>query len=374
MILSWSTESSWAQDAAESASEAVSIQIDVAHSGVTQFAKALNFPLTEAWRVEFGGLVSYPLIADGRVFVTVANSDSYGSALYALDAKTGSQLWSVVVEGTYFWSAAAYESGQVFVLNFEGLLQAIDAKTGKLNWSVQVANEYFVTSPPVAYNGVVYVEGDGSSSLTAYHATTGALLWTQYIEAGDGAPALSSKGIFTYSPCQVFAFDPASGASLWRFSGDCDGGGGTTPVYANERLYVSDPTGSGNQIFNSLTGTVTGTFEQNAGPPAVGKSEAYVLANGTVRAVSLPANKVLWSFAGDGGLSQLPIQVNGTVFVGSSSGLLWGLNAATGKEVWSTNVGAPIVSNECCTGPNTGLAAGNGLLVVPATNSLVAYH
>ena len=356
------------------AADAVSIQIDVAHSGVTQFAAAPKFPLTEAWRIEFDGLVSYPLIAGGRVYVTVANSGSYGSTLYALDAKDGSKLWSAVIEGTYYWSGAAYESGQVFVVNFDGLLKAFEANTGKLNWSVQVANEYFVTSPPVAHAGLVYVEGDGSGTLTAYRTFNGALAWTQSIAAGDGAPAVSSKGIFTYSPCQVFAYNPASGAPLWRFTGNCDGGGGTTPVYANDRLYVSDPTGSGNQIFNSFTGRVTGTFEQYAGPPTVGKSEAYFLANGTVEAVALPANNVLWSFAGDGGISQLPIQVNGTLFVGSSSGLLWGLNAATGHQVWSTNVGAPIEMNDCCTGPNTGLAASRGLLVVPATNSLVAYH
>ena len=356
------------------AAEAVSIQIDAAHSGVTQFAKALKFPLTEAWRVSFGGPVSYPLIAAGRVFVTVGNSSAYGSTLVALNAENGATLWSAAIEGTYFWSAAAYESGQVFVLNFDGLLKAIDARTGKLNWSVQVANEYFVTSPPVAQNGIVYVEGDGSDTLTAYDTATGALLWTQSIAGGDGAPALSNEGIFTFSPCQVFAFNPTSGKPLWRFSGDCSGGGGTTPVYAGESLYVADFTGSGDQIFNSVTGAVIGTFEQQAASPTVGKSEAYFLANGTLEAVALPSKKVPWTFAGDGGLAQLPIQVNDTVFVGSSSGQIWGLNGATGKEVWSTNVGAPIGINGCCTGPNTGLAASNGLLVIPASDLLVGYR
>jgi outer membrane protein assembly factor BamB len=243
-----------------------------------------------------------------------------------------------------------------------------------MNWSVQVANEYFVTSPPVAANGVVYVEGDGSNSLTAYHETNGALIWTQGIEAGDGAPALSSEGIYTYSPCQVYAFHPISGKPLWHYSGDCDGGGGTTPVYRNNSLYISDPTGSGNQIFNALTGVITGTFETNALPPTIGEKLAYYLASGTLRAVDLSDQNVLWSFAGDGGIDQLPIEVNGKIFVGSGSGLLWVLDGLTGKQVWSTNVGAPITVNGCCTGPNTGLAASGGIVVVPASDLLVAYH
>jgi outer membrane protein assembly factor BamB len=354
--------------------DAVSIQMNGAHSGVTQFAKGMKFPLQEAWRIKFNGPVSSPLIADGRVFVTVGNSEEYGSTLFALSAKNGAILWSVAIDGTYFWSGAAYESGQVFVLNFDGLLKAFDEKSGRLNWSVQVANEYFVTSPPVARNGMVYVEGDGSGTLTAYRTATGELRWTQSIAAGDGAPAVTSQGVFTYSPCQVYAFNPASGAPLWRFSGDCEGGGGSTPVFANDSVYVSDPSGSGNQILSSSTGALIGTFEEYAGPPTVGKSEAFFLANGTLRAMSIPAKKVLWSFAGDGGLAQLPIQIDNTVFVGSSSGLLWGLDRTTGKEVWSTNIGAPIAGNTCCTGPNTGLAASNGLLVVPATDLLVAYR
>jgi outer membrane protein assembly factor BamB len=363
-----------AEPGSEPAAPAVSIQMDVGHFGVTAFGTPLTYPLSEAWRLQFDGPVSYPLIANGRVFVTVGNANEYGTTLFALDAKTGQSLWSQSITGTYFWSAAAYDSGQVFVLSFDGLLKAFDEKTGVMNWSVQVANEYFVTSPPVAGNGVVYVEGDGSDTLTAYLETSGALIWTQGIEAGDGAPALSSEGIYTYSPCQVYAFHPISGRPLWHYAGDCDGGGGTTPVYRNNSLYISDPAGSGNQIFNAATGAITGTFDTNALPPTISRGVAYYLASGTLEAVDLSSNKVLWNFAGDGGLAQLPIEVNGKIFIGSTSGLLWVLDAFTGKQVWSTNVGAPIAPNGCCTGPNTGLAASGGIVVVPASDILVAYH
>jgi outer membrane protein assembly factor BamB len=360
--------------AAAAEPQAVAIQMDVAHTGVTSTAALFRFPLAEYWRLDFPGPVSYPLIANGRVFVTVADAASYGSMLFALDVKSGKTLWKTPISGTYYWSAAAYDAGRVYVLNFDGLLKAFDAATGAQQWSVQVANEYFVTSPPVAQAGVVYVQGDGSDSLSAYEGSTGALIWTREILAGEAAPTIGGGGVYVSSPCQVYAFNPASGKPLWNFSGGCEGGGGFAPVYANGDLYVSDPFGSGNQIFNARTGVVVGSYDSFGGPPVVGAQHAYLVTSGMLQAQSLQTKGVMWTFVGDGGISQLPIKVNETVFVGSSSGLLWGLDGDTGKRQWSTNVGNAIVPNGCCTGPDTGLAESDGFLIVPASTTLVAYH
>jgi outer membrane protein assembly factor BamB len=85
--------------------------------------------------------------------------------------------------------------------------------------------------------------------------------------------------------------------------------------------------------------------------------------------------KTLWSFAGDGGLDTAPIAVGSTVYEGSSSGMLYGLNVSTGKIAWSTNVGSgiPGPDKQNVSQPLTGLGAGQGLLVVPAGDQLSAY-
>ena len=71
--------------------------------------------------------------------MTVASSGgSSGTTLYALSQATGATVWSRPISGTYHLSNAAYDSGQVFVVNFDGLLRAFDADTGTLNWSVQL--------------------------------------------------------------------------------------------------------------------------------------------------------------------------------------------------------------------------------------------
>jgi hypothetical protein len=67
--------------------------------------------------------------------------------------------------------------------------------------------------------------------------------------------------------------------------------------------------------------------------------------------------------------------VNGFVYVGSTSGNIWAIDEATGLPVWTDNVGAAIQypDEHNVSQPLTGLGAGQGLVVVPATNTLVAY-
>lgn len=87
--------------ASATASNAVAYQIDPRHDG-DQPASALHVSaLTREWSVTLGqkgsydveaGDVSYPIIAAGRVFVTVENASSYGGRLYALRAATGARL------------------------------------------------------------------------------------------------------------------------------------------------------------------------------------------------------------------------------------------------------------------------------------------
>jgi outer membrane protein assembly factor BamB len=87
----------------------------------------------------------------------------------------------------------------------------------------------------------------------------------------------------------------------------------------------------------------------------------------------------LWSFAGDGQLNTTPLIINSGsnrfVIVGSWLGRLYALDAASGSEVWRTDVGAPIsgADEQNASEPLAGLAAGQGMIVVPAGKTLSAY-
>lgn len=64
--------------------------------------------------------------------------------------------------------------------------------------------------------------------------------------------------------------------------------------------------------------------------------------------------------------------MNQYVIVASSSGNIYALDGASGAQVWTQSLpgGIAAASND---GVISGLAAGDGLLVVPSGNDVVAY-
>src|SRR5262249_9261932 len=152
------------------------------------------------------------------------------------------------------------------------------------------------------------------------------------------------------------------------------GGGGKPPVLHIGQVYVRDSffTPQSGIVLDAGTGNKTGEFDSDR-PPAFIDNLALYLQSGTLVGVDVPSGQVLWSFAGDGGLQSAPVIVNQTIYIGSSSGTLYGLNTS-GQQIWSTQVGAPIPApdefNDTLT---TGLGSGDGLLIVPAASLLVAY-
>jgi len=225
--------------------ESVAFQNNVVHDG-SDPASPLMTPLTLKWRRNFSGSgvisISYPLIAEGRVFVTT-HTRSGAETLMALDARTGSTIWSANVNAYYPSANAAYDSGRVFVVNSYGWMKAFDAVTGTLLWSLLLPDEGLFTSAPTAANGIVYTGGAGFGGLVyAVNETDGALLWTMLVANGDhSSPAIAAGKVFVSYACpETYAFNAATGQQLWWYSSCCEGAGGKTPVVHAGQVYVRD--------------------------------------------------------------------------------------------------------------------------------------
>ena len=357
--------------------QARNFQINTTHTGSIS-TQNLTPPLKQRWVVNFGQPISYPLIADGKVFVTVKNAVSQGTTLFALDTTFGGLVWSSNLGGTFPWSAACYENGRVFAINGNGLLRAFDGATGSMIWSRQFTQSVY-NAPPTVSDGVVYVSGE--LRVHAIDANTGAVLWSSSVINGDtSSPAVASDGIYvSYSCPNVYKLDPATGAKIWHYAPGCSGGGGKTPALYNGRLYVRD---SSDVIFDSQTGTIIGSFNAK-NTPAFSGTRGFFLdgphgfgSSGTLQARDVNTNALLWSFSGDGFLRSAVLVVNDYVYVGSSHGKLYAVDAATGQQVWATTAGSsiPYVDEQNVSQPLTSFAAGEGLLVVSTSTTLVAFE
>ncbi len=102
------------------------------------------------------GLEATPIVKDGVMFASGA-----WSVVYAIDAKTGEQLWTYDPEVPREWGrkpccdvvnrGVAVWKGRVYVGTLDGRLVALDAKTGKPVWDVNTIDRskpYVITGAP----------------------------------------------------------------------------------------------------------------------------------------------------------------------------------------------------------------------------------
>ena len=356
--------------------DATAFQINPQHNGAIRFATVVPttaFPLSPAWTAQLDGTAGYPLIAGGRVFLTVSRTNG-GTELVALSAASGDVAWGpIALSGA---ANATYDNGRVIVMSSSGVMTGFDAATGTQLWSTLMPGQWSFSAPPTAANGMAYTGGAGSGgTLYAVNDATGALVWTAGVMNGDASsPTVTSDGVYVTYPCQTYDFQPLTGASVWHDSGPCEGGGGQTGTYANGLYYSPNGVGNGaGEVFDAETGSMLSAYAASGPAPALGTTMGYFLQSGTLDAIDLSSSTIKWTFAGDAGLATSPILVNGYVFVGSSSGKLYGLDAASGAVLWQATPGGALNASPWMQLNQGGISAGDGLLLVPAGSTLAAY-
>lgn len=351
-------------------------QVDASHDGLA--SGSLSSPLHKAWTRDLGATVGYPLVVNGRVFVLTERLDSnYGTRLWALDAKDGSTIWGPLdVPGTYFMAGIAADGANVYVVNEDGVVMAHDQATGELTWATLLRGQWSFTSPPTVRHGVLYVEGAGDDgTLYAVSTADGRLIWSSPIGLGGdhSSPAVTDDGVFVSFACGVtYRFDPADGHQEWARTTGCFGGGGSTPVVHDDRVYVRDTDHPA--VLDAATGAVVAPFAASMAPAFEGNVQFSLLGN-TLSAVDLTTGATLWSQTGDGHFVTAPIVVGSDVAIGSTTGQVSLVNEQSGDVDWSGNAGSPITfPDEVDVRLLTGLAASDGRLFVPASHTLVAYE
>jgi quinohemoprotein ethanol dehydrogenase len=146
------------------------------------------------------GLEGTPLVVDGVMYAT----GSWGF-VYALDAKTGKELWKFDPHVPGAWGryaccdvanrGVAVWKGAVYVGTLDGRLVKLDAASGKTLWDVTTIDRrraYTITGAPRIVNGLVIIGSGGSEYdargyVSAYDGQTGKMKWRFYTVPGDPA-------------------------------------------------------------------------------------------------------------------------------------------------------------------------------------------
>lgn len=208
------------------------------HSPLTGISKENIADLGVAWTYDLAtsrGVESTPIVIDGVMYVTSA-----WSIVYALDAKTGEELWvydpgvdravgvnaccDVVNRGV-----ALYD-GKLYLGVIDGRVEALDAKTGDLVWSkvtVDQSRPYTITGAPRVVDGKVLIGNGGAELgvrgyLNALDAQTGELIWRFYTvpspdKQPDGAAsdeAFETVGNVTWGDAGAWTTD-GGGGTVW---------------------------------------------------------------------------------------------------------------------------------------------------------------
>ena len=234
------------------------------HSPITEITPQNVHRLVPRWIFQSGtttrgrGFEATPLVADGVMYVTGSNNFAW-----ALDARTGRPFWQhrreLPPDLTYGAQApvnrgfAAF-GDRLFMATLDAHLLAFDRKSGAIVWDVVLADYkigYSATLAPLVVNGKVIAGISGGEYptrgfLDAYDPQTGARLWRFYTVPSPGEP----------------------GSETWPASADvlARGGGGTwmTGTYdpALNLLYWGtgnpnpDYWGAGRQGDNLFTGSL----------------------------------------------------------------------------------------------------------------------
>jgi len=313
-------------------------QKDERHTGYNAAETVLQPPLSVLWEIDLGSGIWGQVAEDGVVYVSTDNS-----RLYALDAATGSQLWAYQSDEQHI-STPAVGNGRVYALAGWGpfgdaaKVIALDSFTGEVEWEQSLTTGHVPDgSPPTISNGVVYV-GGGDWALYAFDAATGTRLWRTPVNDGiTAAPSVAGGRVFAGTwGGRFYGFDATTGAISWNRG--IGGAVWSSSSVKGSIVYIGG--GYANHyalnVENGQIGWQTTTEDSGNCPVAVANDVVYIGAlAGKLYAYDVTTGDLRWSYQTGGQIAPssgcpIPAIANGIVYVTVRDGSLVALDADTG--------------------------------------------
>jgi outer membrane protein assembly factor BamB len=325
-------------------------RFDLGNTGFNPYENVLDpanvSTLTLAWSAGTGGTVWGLALSGGVLYMEEA---SHGTTVSALDAETGSVMWSRRMKHWGTLSGVTYHGGSVYFGTDNYVFHSLDAHTGTRRWDTPVLDipgsaavwadtGYFST--PI---GITY----------ALDSSTGVEVWSHRGAGagGVGTPAVAHGLVYEANDRSVLALDATTGALVWSYQT----GGLVEDSVAAWKNTVFVPSEDG---FLYALDATTGAprWKAHLGPPTYGGAFAPAIANGvvyasywtnrggSVQALDAATGMLLWKDTASHNFGRVVV-ANGVVYLGGDAyvGEVYAVDAATGTKRWTYDAGGSVI-------------------------------
>jgi alcohol dehydrogenase (cytochrome c) len=217
------------------------------HSPLALINKENVGKMVPVWAFSLGGekqrgQETQPLVHDGIMYIT----GSY-SRLYAIDIKTGKELWQFdarLPEGILpccdvVNRGAALYGDNIYFGTLDARIVALNAKTGDVVWNKKIAEYkegYSYTAAPLIVNGLVITGNSGGEfgivgEVQARNAETGELVWTRPTIEGHMGTLNGAESTMTGTLNASWPGD------LWKTGGGATWLGGSYDIETNTIVF-----------------------------------------------------------------------------------------------------------------------------------------
>ena len=322
----------------------------------------------EQWLVQTGaGIYCSPAVEKDKVFV---GDDMGYLTAYAL--KNGKKLWSFQ-SGKRIVGTPAVNEGIVVFGSADCKIYGLNAQNGNLLWTVKAAAP--VLGAVTIDNGIAYI-GASDHTFRAVNIHTGDVKWNftgvkGYIET---KPLVTdNKVIFGAWDNTLYALDKADGKELWKWTGGLTrmhfSPAAVWPVASDGKVFITDPQRAMTAIDLKTGNTVWRTFQsmvrETIGLSEDGERIYSKTMNDSIVCYSAKGDQPheLWASNVGFGYEHAPsmqVEKEGIVFGSTKEGLIFALEAKTGKVLWKHKIGHSLISTVVPLGNNRVLFTATG--------------
>ncbi|HMO32957.1 MAG TPA: PQQ-binding-like beta-propeller repeat protein [Lacibacter sp.] len=147
-----------------------------------------------------------------------------GGHLFGLDPVTGNELWEYESNASCYHNNPAVANGIIYIFSSGSKLSAVNAVTGAEVWSKMVQNYVNDDAPVVYNNGILYLIGYSGNKVHAFSANNGEWQHSYTLPDDEGvwyniAPAVANGVLFVFTDAnRLVAFNTGTEEIMWQTS------------------------------------------------------------------------------------------------------------------------------------------------------------